>query len=247
MAEEGLALNAKRLIRVIVYTTSMYVLTHVAAFLLLPVGLVLVTLDRESVPRLKKRFVEWLFWVVGKRITVRSLENVEEGRSYVVVSNYPSFYAGFALMSVFPEASIVAKAFISRIPILGHFMKRIGTIFVDPGRGRGSRQAIDMGLHGEAGLTSVIIFPEGERTADGHIHEFKRGFIYILRQSPLDLLPVTLNGFYQLKPVKRMTLDPDAQPEVIIHRPIRHAQATQMSDHELMEATVGIIGEQYRP
>ena len=123
----------------------------------------------------------------------------------------------------------------------------MGAIFIDPKRGRSNLQAIDMGLNSVGGDTSVLVFPEGQRTPDGQINKFKRGFVYILMQSSLDLLPVTLSGFYQMKPVKRFFFDPDTKPEIIIHEPIGNARARKMSEKDLLEETTNIIGGVYRP
>jgi len=166
-------------------------------------------------------------------VEVRDLEKVDPGSGYLIIFNYPSFYTMFLLMKLFPDASIIAAAFVSRIPLLGQFMKQIGTIFVDPKKGRKTYQAIEIALEG--GVESVIILPEGERTPDGHVQDFKRGFTYILKHSSLDLLPVTLNGFYTLKPVKRFYLDPDTNLEVVIHRPLRNSDIQKLTDRELRE------------
>lgn len=245
MAEVGM--RFKCFARAVLYTFSMYIITHLVVFSLLPLALLIVTFWPERIPSLKQWFVKVLFKIVGKELRVEGLHNVRAGGKYLVISNYPSFYAGFALMGLFPDASLVAHAFIARIPLLGQLARRVGTIFVRPGKGRTSRRAIDMGLEREGEIGHVIIFPEGERTPDGEIHKFKRGFIYILRQSSLNLLPVTLSGLYELKPVKRFHLDPDAEPAVVIHEPIAHADVIGMSDGELLELAVSTIGGAYTP
>jgi len=94
---------------------------------------------------------------------------------------------------------------------------------------------------------SIIILPEGGRSPDGQIHKFKRGFIYILRHSSMDLVPVSLRGFYQLKPLKRPYLDPDVDLEVVIHNPIDHSTIENMSDKELLKLTIDTIRGAYRP
>ena len=239
-------MTLKRFIRVFLYTFSMYVVTHIIVFTLLPIGILMIAIAPDSIPKIKQIFTELLFRIVGKRLNVSGLNHIEEGERYLIISNYPSFYAGFALINLFPDAAVVAHAFIKNIPLLGLFMKRIGTIFVNPSKGKRSTRAIDMGLS-EQEARSIIIFPEGERTTDGLIHRFKRGFIYILRSSSLDLLQVTLSGFYQLKPMKRIYLDPDAQPKIIIHPPLSNVQAREMSDRELLETATKMIQSAYIP
>jgi len=236
----------KRFFVIFLSTLSMYVVTHIIVFVLLPIGLLLAIFNQDKAIRwLKPRFVDALFWIIGKRVDIKGLEKVDPGSGYLIISNYPSFYTMFLLMKLFPDASIIAAAFVSRIPFLGQFMKQIGTIFVDPKKGRKTYQAIEIAL--EEGVKSVIILPEGERTPDGRVQDFKRGFTYILRHSSLDLLPVTLNGFYTLKPVKRLYLNPDTNLEVVIHKPFRNSDIRKLTDRELRETAESIIKGVYRP
>jgi len=236
----------KRFFVIFLSTLSMYVVTHIIVFVLLPIGLLLAIFKQDrAIHWLKQRFVDALFWIIGKRVDVRDLEKVDPESGYLIISNYPSFYTMFLLMKLFPDASIIAAAFVSRIPFLGQFMKQIGTIFVDPKKGRKTYQAIEIAL--EEGVKSVIILPEGERTPDGRVQDFKRGFTYILRHSSLHLLPVTLNGFYTLKPVKRLYLNPDTNLEVVIHKPFRNSDIRKLTDRELRETAESIIKGVYRP
>lgn len=224
----------------------MYVVTHVIVFFLLPVGVALSILNRKTtLERLKPRLTRLLLAIVGKHYRVEGRQAVDPGRRYLIISNYPTFYTPFVLMALFPRASFIADAFMSRIPLLGHFMALNGAIFVDKANPRRSMQAIDAAL--ERGTASdVIIFPEGGRTPDGEIHAFKRGFVYILKHSTLDLLPVTLNGFYRLKPKSRFYVDPDAELEVIVHHFVDNAAIKKMTDQEVLEMAGEMVKEGYR-
>ncbi len=244
-------MELKRSARITFYTFSMYVVTHIIVFTLLPIGLMVLTLDRKhshqnKIYEYKVRFVDWLLKIVRKQLVIRGLENVEDEKNYLIVANYPSFYTGFVLMKVFPKALIVVHAFMARIPVMGHFLKRVGTTFVDSKGPRSTKKVIDRMLREHKGR-SIIILPEGQRTYDGQIKRFKQGFTYILRNSSLDLLPITLNGFYQLKPINRKYIDPDAKLEFIVHKPISNAVIRDMDDEEIINMTIAIISESYRP
>jgi len=177
---------------------------------------------------------------------VIGLDNIESGKSYLVVSNYPGSYAGFALMNVFPDASILVHSFLSRVPIVGFLLKSTGATFVQQKKFGRTKQSIDKMLH-ERKNKSIIILPEGGRSPDGSIRKFRRGFIYIIRNSPMDLLPVTLREVYRLKPLKRIYLDPDSKPEVLIHKPIHHSTITTLDDERLLKLTIETIKSEYRP
>ncbi len=234
-------------LRILLSTLSMYVVTHLFVFAVLPFAFLAACIAPDRLPALKQWFVRSLFAIVGKELKVTGYEHVEPGRAYLIVANYPGFYAGFSLIGVFPRACVVAAAFIKKIPLLGAVLNRFGTIFVQPGPAGKGKRAIDLHLDTADPSRSVIIFPEGRRTPDGQIHRFRRGFLYILRQSTLDLLPVTLNGLYRLKPVKRFHLDPDAQPEMIIHAPLGGAAARETSDAELLARVHATISAAYQP
>ncbi len=236
-----------KVIRIILVTLSMYIVTHLFVFVSLPLAILISYVDRDRIPALKQLFVRCLFAIVGKELKVSGYENVNPDHAYVIVSNYPSFYASFALIGVFPRASVVAHAFLKRVPLLGQVLSRVGTIFVEPGRAGHGRRAIDLSLRERDLAPSVIILPEGARTPDGSIQRFRRGFIYILRQTSLDLLPVTLNGLYHLKPRRRFYIDPDAEPELVIHTPVSNSTARQMRDQDLLTMVQSVIGSVYRP
>jgi 1-acyl-sn-glycerol-3-phosphate acyltransferase len=236
-----------RVLRIIFVTLSMYIITHLFVFAFLPFAILISYVDKDRIPALKQLFVRCLFAMVGKELKISGHDNVEPDHAYVIISNYPGFYAGFALMGVFPHASVVALAFLRRIPLIGPVLRRMGTIFVQPGRAGQGKRAIDQSLGEQATAPSVIILPEGARTPDGGIHPFRHGFIYILRQTPLDLLPVTLNGLYRLKPMRRFYADPDAEPELVIHEPVNNDVIRQMSDEELLTMAQNVIGSIYQP
>jgi len=237
----------RRLVRCIVVTLSMYIVTHLFVLVFLPFGILVTYLDKDRIPALKQWFVRCLFAIVGKELKISGRENVQPDHDYVIISNYPSFYAGFALIGAFPSARIVAHAFIRKVPLIGQTLSRLGAVFVQPGRAGLGRAAIDTSLRSGEVIPSVIILPEGARTPDGRIQRFRRGFIHMLRQTSLDLLPVTFNGLYQLKPVRRLYADPEAEPEMIIHAPVSHASTLQMSDEELLTMAHAVIASVYRP
>jgi 1-acyl-sn-glycerol-3-phosphate acyltransferase len=225
----------------------MYLVTHlIVFFFLFPIGTPLIIFDSRNGYRIKKAITGALFRIIGQRLKVIGLENLEPTKSYVIVSNYPGSYAGFALMNVFPNASILVHSFLSKVPIVGFLLKSTGAMFVQRKRFGRTKRAIDETLrHNEN--RSIVILPEGGRSPDGQIRKFRRGFIYILRHSSMDLVPVTLRGFYRLKPLKRAYLDPDIDLEVVIHKPVNRSAIESMNDEELLNLTTDTIQRAYKP
>jgi len=233
--------------RILVYTISMYLVTHLIVFFyLFPVGTVRIIINPENGYHIKKSITRLLFAIIGQRLKVLGLENIKPGKRYLIVANYPGSYAGFALMNVFPEASILVHSFLSRVPVVGFLLKSTRAVFVQQKRFGRTRRAIDETLK-KIENRSIVVLPEGGRSPDGAIHAFKRGFIYILRHSTMDLLPVTLRGFYSLKPISRIYLNPDSDLEVVVHKPINRSAIDGLNNEALLKLTRDTIEGAYRP
>ena len=83
-----------KVIRIIVVTLSMYIVTHLFVFAVLPLAILISYVDMDRTPALKQWFVRCLFAIVGKELKVSGYENVEAEHAYVIVSNYPSASLG---------------------------------------------------------------------------------------------------------------------------------------------------------
>ena len=50
------------------------------------------------------------------------------------------------------------------------------------------------------GGVSLVVFPEGARTWDGRLRSFKRGAFQLATELQLPLLPITINGSFEVLP-----------------------------------------------
>jgi 1-acyl-sn-glycerol-3-phosphate acyltransferase len=79
----------------------------------------------------------------------------------------------------------------------------------------------------------VLIFPEGTRTRDGQMQPLKPGFCAVARRSKVPLVPVALDGAYDIWP-RTSPLPRGGRLAVVIGQPISVADVAQFSDEELM-------------
>ena len=103
-----------------------------------------------------------------------------------------------------------------------------------------TREMIDRLIEKSEGHT-IAIFPEGTRTEDGKINEFFRGFIQVLRASEINVLPVTLNGFFVLKPKNRFYINFSSRISVFIHEPLSRESLIDKDDAEIISIIKNII------
>jgi 1-acyl-sn-glycerol-3-phosphate acyltransferase len=140
-------------------------------------------------------------------------------RPYVVVANHESF-ADILLISHLPwEMKWLAKAEMFGIPFLGWLMRLAGDIPVKRGEGRSAVEALQACRKVLAGRVSVMIFPEGTRSASGEMLPFKDGAFRLAVSMGVPILPLALTGTGPALP-KRGFLFGRAKAEVRVLEPV---------------------------
>jgi 1-acyl-sn-glycerol-3-phosphate acyltransferase len=137
----------------------------------------------------------------------------------VVVANHESF-ADILLISHLPwEMKWLAKAEMFGIPFLGWLMRLAGDIPVKRGEGRSAVEALQACRKVLAGRVSVMIFPEGTRSASGEMLPFKDGAFRLAVSMGVPILPLALTGTGPALP-KRGFLFGRAKAEVRVLEPV---------------------------
>jgi len=173
-----------------------------------------------------------IFLIIGKRISIEGKENLSHDLHFMLVANHSSLFDIVAIASVFPDLSWFGHERLMKVPVLRRFLILTGYIPMRKTSYRNTREMIDK-LRESSKTSNIAIFPEGTRSLDGKISDFYRGFIILLRSSDIDVLPVTLNGFYSLKPKNRFSINFSAKPEMIIHKPFERQFLIGKTDLEI--------------
>jgi len=140
--------------------------------------------------------------ILGIKLEVQGLEHVERKKQYVFMANHLSFIDGPLLFLLIPQQiRVILKIGIVRIPIVGPLMKYVGFVSVDRKGIKSGQKSIDYAskLIREKGY-SFLIFPEGTRSRDGKLHEFRRGGFFLALNSQTPIVPITIKGTYALMP-----------------------------------------------
>ncbi|MFZ5757190.1 MAG: lysophospholipid acyltransferase family protein [Pseudomonadota bacterium] len=198
-------------------------------------------------PRRVNRFIP-VWWarvnlaLIPVAVNVHGREHLEPGQSYLIAANHLSHIDILALYAT-PglDLRFVMKQELRKVPVIGVVCAGLGYIYVN----RSNRHEAVRSLNAaKPRLTSdgasVIFFPEGTRSVDGRLHDFKKGAFVTARDMNLPILPVTLRGSDGVLPAKTLGLLP-GRVDVIIHRPISAAQVQNSSAEELMTQTRAVI------
>ena len=172
----------------------------------------------------------------GSSVTVHGAELLPDGPS-IVMSNHMSNFDILALQGYFPRPlSWIAKKELFSIPLFGPSMKRGGYIPLDRGDGRKALKSIDEAAAIIRNGKSVIIFPEGTRTRDGQMLPFKRGGFLLASKAGVPVVPVTINGSFEINPGGTIALK-SGRISLHIHPPVQVPDGLRRSEVEdlLME------------
>lgn len=140
--------------------------------------------------------------ILGIRLDVSGLDNIDKRAPYVFMANHLSLIDGPLLFMLIPQsARVILKKGIFRIPIIGQAMKQVSFVPVDRKRLKGGKESIDRAsrLLKEKGF-SFLIFPEGTRSRDGRLQLFKRGGFFLALNSQVPIVPVTIKGSFEIMP-----------------------------------------------
>ena len=148
---------------------------------------------------------------------------------FVAYSAIPQFLRGFELQSHF------------KVPVYGWMMGRFGNIPVPdaPDRAgleemrRRAKAALDSGV-------SLIAFPEGSRTRDGHLRPFKKGIFSLAKKFAVPIVPVSIVGSYEFFRTGHWMLHP-GRIVVYVHDPIDAAEVTDVDADTLRKRVQQII------
>ncbi len=123
---------------------------------------------------------------------VEGLEKIEKGKTYVIIANHNSFF-DINMIQLLPiNLRWVSKKEATRIPFVGWIILLQASITVKRGD---KKSASDMMRKGKKMLqqgVSLTVFPEGTRSKDGKVGEFKPGAFLLAKSAGVDILPVML-------------------------------------------------------
>jgi len=141
--------------------------------------------------------------LAGMRVRVRGLERVE--LPCVVVANHASYLDGVVLAGTLPpHFSFVIKREMSRVPLAGTLLRRIGAEFVErQDRHRGARDVRRL-LRRAARGQALAFFPEGTFSAEVGLLRFHMGAFTAAARADLTVFPVAIRGTRERLPPGRI-------------------------------------------
>ncbi len=147
--------------------------------------------------------------LVPLKVNFIGKENFSEKKSYVIVANHQSmvdiiiFHAYLGL-----KIKWIMKKELEDVPFFGYACKKLGCIYVDRSNHTSAIAAMRQAEKNLAETSSVIFFPEGTRSRDGKLLDFKKGAFHFALATGLPILPVTIKGSGDILPALSYDVTP---------------------------------------
>ena len=194
---------------------------------------------------LMKVWTNIVLFIYGIKVNVTGAENIDPAKGKIYISNHASYMDIFVQLAKLPDnVRMIYKKELNRVPVLGWAMLCAGFVPLDRKRVREAMKSLDKAASRVRKGLSVVIYPEGTRTMDGSIGEFKRGMFFLADKAKADIIPVTLKGTYEIMPMGSSRVRPGTV-EMIIGKPVAYKKDKQLLE-ELRSTIVTNFTKQHK-
>ncbi|SKA55542.1 MFS transporter [Enterovibrio nigricans] len=165
-------------------------------FILAMLNLLVALYVGKQVPVFVIRFMIWVLSHTFYRVEHKNLQNIPEKGGALLVCNHVSYVDALLLAGACPRPiRFVMDDDYFNLPLLNYFFRASRAIPITLSSGSIRHALTQVKSQLEAGDV-VCIFPEGQLTSDGEMIPFKRGIDLIIKQTPVPVIPMALQGLW---------------------------------------------------
>jgi 1-acyl-sn-glycerol-3-phosphate acyltransferase len=126
-------------------------------------------------------------------------EVVDRKQRYIIIANHYSYFDIPCIFLAIPQPiRFMAKVSLFKIPIFGWAIARAGFIPIDRKNRRTAVKSFEMAVNRIRKGNSVVVFPEEGRSRERAMRPFQRGGFLLALRSGLPILPVAIDGTFDV-------------------------------------------------
>ncbi|MEN8192775.1 MAG: lysophospholipid acyltransferase family protein [Bacteroidota bacterium] len=168
-------------------------------------------------------------------VAVEGLENIIPNKTYLYMANHVSLFDIPLLGGFVPGYARGVEADRQhKWPLYGWAMRRLGNIPIDRNNIFSSLKSMNETGDVLAEGKSMIILPEGHRTMDGELRQFKSFPFLLSKKAEAEIIPIGLSGLYTLKNKNSWVITPN-RVKIKFGKPVSLETIQQLSTKELRE------------
>ncbi|OHW63216.1 1-acyl-sn-glycerol-3-phosphate acyltransferase [Andreesenia angusta] len=191
----------------------------------------------EVVPNWARKLIE----LSGSEVEVVGEENLPKDETVLFVSNHQgNFDIPLLLGYIDKPKAFMAKKEMEKMPMVSTWMKYMQCVFMDRDNPRESLKAIKQGSEKLKEGYSMVIFPEGTRSEDGQLKDFKQGAFKLATKSKVPIVPVTISGSNRIMEKGSIKINP-AKVKLVIAEPVYMTEEYEKDTKLLSEKIKSVI------
>jgi 1-acyl-sn-glycerol-3-phosphate acyltransferase len=184
-----------------------------SSFVMFPIALLIwaVTLPFDRRKRLLHQFT--CFWASlytwfnpAWRVRVEGREKIRPEATYLMVANHQSLLDILVLFRIFAHFKWLSKIENFRVPLIGWNMSLNRYIKLKRGDPASIRRMFESCRRTLREGSSIMVFPEGTRSPDGRMRDFKTGAFELAKSTQTPILPIVLDGTANALPKRGFVL-----------------------------------------
>src|SRR5438270_784337 len=201
------------------------------------------------IDRVIRLWARWLVAAAGIDLHIENAEVLDPKQRYILVANHYSYYDIPCILAAVPQPiRFMAKASLFKIPIFGWSLSRAGFIPIDRKNRRTAVKSFDLAVQRIRRGNTIVIFPEEGRSRNREMRPFQRGAFLLAIKSELPMVPMALDGTYDVFRVGAKRITP-GRVTIKVGTPIPTAGATLKAKDRLatesraqIEQLLGVVG-----
>jgi len=145
---------------------------------------------------------------VGVRIHVKGLERIPLG-TCIFAANHTSSADAPAIVGAIPRRiAILLKRSLFEWPIVGQAFHLAHFIPVDRFNRESAITSLEKATAALRGGQSFLIYPEGTRSPDGRLQEFKKGTAVMAIKAGVPIVPIACSGAHRIMEKRKISIKP---------------------------------------
>ena len=227
------------------YSIILWPIWYAYLIIILPVFLIFIIFVSKEYFHYFLRPMSYFFCLFGgQKLKVYGKIPDPKSGPYLYLMNHESLFDHFAIGRYIKHyVTAIAKYEQFKYPLWGHVAKYYG---IEPIDRSNTKKAIKSLKKVEMEIMknklSFLIAPEGTRSKDGSLGEFKKGAFHLAKNTGASIIPIIINGGYEAKNIKDWRLTPGTI-DIYFSDSISENIYKNMSVEDLRDYVRGIIKE----
>ncbi|MDZ4832503.1 MAG: lysophospholipid acyltransferase family protein [Candidatus Melainabacteria bacterium] len=153
----------------------------------------------------------YIYTMPGWKVRYEGLDYIDPNKTYVLVANHTSFWDIWVIYGIYKPFKWVSKESIFKVPFVGQNMTLNQYVEIKRGDMKSIKEMMMTCKNWLNRKASVMIFPEGTRSENGEMQNFRDGAFRLSVDCDVPVVPIVVQGTYEIfsKTSKKLKFNQD--------------------------------------